>query len=345
MSCFAGLDISTAFTAICIVDADGVVISETTVDSTPEGVMGFLDGAGVAIERIGLEACPLSEWLFESLAEGGYPVLCLETRHLQGLLKSGINKTGRNDARGIAQAVRVKLFRPVHVKTRTARECRALLSARRLVVGEIRKVENHLRGTLKAFGLKTGKTSRRRFEARIRELVAGSPALTEIADGLLVAVGMRIAAHPPRRSGRGLSTIRLLPRVIDGKPLVRPWVTDGGARPQDFGHALQSLPAEAGSLGPPAQCAHPQALQPAAERTDEPARPWDGKVVEPALVDRTRRPGRVPVQPGAARLRVARPPVGRESVDRAGSHRGEDPAHRHCSFRRDGPYASPPSRP
>ena len=100
-----------------------------------------------------------------------------------------------------------------------------------------------------------------------------------------VAVGMRIAAHPPRRSGRGLSTIRLLPRVIDGKPPVRPWVTDGGTRPQHFGHALQPLPVEAGSLGPPAQCTHPQALQPAAERTDEPARPWDGKVVEPALVE------------------------------------------------------------
>ena len=53
----------------------------------------------------------------------------------------------------------MKLFKLVHVKTPAARECRALLSARRLVVGEIRKVENHLRGTLKAFGLKTGKTS------------------------------------------------------------------------------------------------------------------------------------------------------------------------------------------
>lgn len=90
MSCFAGLDISTAFTTVCIVDADGEVVSEATVDSTPERVMAFLDDAGVAIERIGLEACPFSEWIFESLAESGYPVVCLETRHLQGLLKSGI---------------------------------------------------------------------------------------------------------------------------------------------------------------------------------------------------------------------------------------------------------------
>ena len=177
MNCFAGLDVSTGFTTVCIVDADGAVVADATVDSTLEAVTGFLDGVGVAIERIVREACPLSEWLFESLAEGGYPVVSLETRHLQELLKSGINKTDRNDARGIAQAVRVKLFRPVHVKTRSARECRALLSARRLVFGEIRKVENHLRGTLKAFGLKTGKTSRRRFEPRIRDLVAGNGGL------------------------------------------------------------------------------------------------------------------------------------------------------------------------
>ena len=68
MSCFAGLDISMALTAVCIVDGDGAVVSEATVDSTPEAVTGFLDGAGVTIERIGLEACPLSEWIFESLA-------------------------------------------------------------------------------------------------------------------------------------------------------------------------------------------------------------------------------------------------------------------------------------
>ena len=100
-----------------------------------------------------------------------------------------------------------------------------------------------------------------------------------------VTVGMRIAAHPPRRSGRGRWTIRLLPRVLDGEPLVRPWVTDGYARPQDVGHAHQAPPAEAGSLGPPAQRAHPQASQPAREGTDEPMRPWDGKVVEPAVTD------------------------------------------------------------
>ena len=67
--------------------------------------------------RIGLEAGPLSQWLFSGLAEAGLPVICIETRHTKAFLKAQVNKTDRNDARGIAQMMRVNLFRPVHVKT------------------------------------------------------------------------------------------------------------------------------------------------------------------------------------------------------------------------------------
>ena len=44
-------------------------------------------------------------------------MVCVETRHMQAVLKAQINKTDRNDARGIAQMMRVGLYRPVHVKT------------------------------------------------------------------------------------------------------------------------------------------------------------------------------------------------------------------------------------
>ncbi len=37
-----------------------------------------------------------------------------------------------------------------------------------------------------------------------------------------VAAGLRIAAHPPHGSGRGRSSIQLLPRVLDGQPLDGP---------------------------------------------------------------------------------------------------------------------------
>jgi transposase len=63
-------------------------------------------------KRIGLEAGPLSQWLFSALAEAALPVICVETRHMQAVLKAQINKTDRNDARGIAQMMRARTDRP-----------------------------------------------------------------------------------------------------------------------------------------------------------------------------------------------------------------------------------------
>ena len=79
-------------------------------------------------KRIGLEAGPLAQWLFSALAEAELPVVCVETRHMQAVLKAQINKTDRNDARGIAQMMRVGLYRPVHVKTLRSQKLRMLLT-------------------------------------------------------------------------------------------------------------------------------------------------------------------------------------------------------------------------
>ncbi len=187
MKYYAGLDISMEATAVCVLDAKGRVIREASVASTPAEVIDFLVGCGLGFERIGLEACPLSEWLYESLASAGFPVVCLETRHLKGFLKSQINKTDRNDASGIAQAVRVDLFKPVHVKTLASRKRRALLSGRRLLGDQIRQVENHLRGMFKAFGLKVGAVSRKGFEGRVVELAGDVPDLQSPVSCLLQA--------------------------------------------------------------------------------------------------------------------------------------------------------------
>ncbi len=118
MKHYAGLDVSVKETAICVVDDDGQVCSEMKIASHPEELSLALSGIGVHFERIGLEAGPLSQWLFEGLARAGLPVICIETRHAKAFLKAQVNKTDRNDARGIAQMMRVNLYRPVHVKTR-----------------------------------------------------------------------------------------------------------------------------------------------------------------------------------------------------------------------------------
>jgi transposase len=117
MDHFAGLDVSVKQTSICIVDDTGRIVREVKVASEPEALLAVLKNPAYHFERIGLEAGPLSQWLFSALAEVELPVVCVETRHMQAVLKAQINKTDRNDARGIAQMMRAGLYRPVHVKT------------------------------------------------------------------------------------------------------------------------------------------------------------------------------------------------------------------------------------
>ena len=96
--------------------------------SEPEALLATLTNSGYHFKRIGLEAGPLSQWLFSALAEAGLPVICVETRHMRAVLQAQINKTDRNDARGIAQMMRAGLYRPVHVKTLRSQKLRMLLT-------------------------------------------------------------------------------------------------------------------------------------------------------------------------------------------------------------------------
>jgi transposase len=146
MDHFAGLDVSVKETSICIVDDTGRIVREVKVASEPEALLKVLGNPAYRFKRIGLEAGPLSQWLFSALAEAGLPVVCVETRHMQAVLKAQINKTDRNDARGIAQMMRAGLYRPVHVKTLRSQKLRMLLTHRKLLQSKAIAIENDLRG-------------------------------------------------------------------------------------------------------------------------------------------------------------------------------------------------------
>src|SRR6516164_1072890 len=103
MAYFAGLDVSVKETSICIVDDAGNIVREARVASEPEALLQVLTKTIYRFKRVGLEAGPLSQCLYSVLAEAGLPVICVETRHMRAMLKAQINKTDRNDARGIAQ--------------------------------------------------------------------------------------------------------------------------------------------------------------------------------------------------------------------------------------------------
>ena len=187
MEHYAGIDVSLESASLCIVDATGRIIREAKAASDPEVLIGWFRGLGFAVTRIGLEAGPLSQWLYAGMREAGLTVELLETRHVRDAFKAMPVKTDRKDARGIAQLMRLGWFRPVHCKSLPAQETRALLTTRKLLQSKNHDVEMSLRGVLRGFGLKVGPTTPRTFTGRIRELVAGHPTLSTVAEALLAA--------------------------------------------------------------------------------------------------------------------------------------------------------------
>jgi transposase len=170
---------------VCVVDGSGEIVREDKVASEPAALIGWLASLGFDLARIGLEAGPLSQWLYAAMHQEGLAVELLETRHLRNAFKAMPVKTDRSDARGIAQLMRLGWFRPVHCKSLAAQEVRAVLTARKLVQLKLRDVENSVRGILRGFGLKVGPTTPGRFGKRVHELVVGHENLQLVFEGLL----------------------------------------------------------------------------------------------------------------------------------------------------------------
>ncbi len=182
-----GIDVSLQLSSLCVLNADGKVVREAKVASEPEALVGFLRGLGLPIARVGLEAGPLSQWLYDGLREASFDAVLLETRHVKAALSAMAVKTDRRDARGIAQLLRMGWYRPVHRKSVPSQEVRALLAARKQLQIKAMDLEQTLRGLLRGFGLKVGDVSRGKLPARVRELVAGHAMLERIVEPMLTA--------------------------------------------------------------------------------------------------------------------------------------------------------------
>ncbi|MEF2074941.1 IS110 family transposase [Consotaella aegiceratis] len=187
MEYYAGIDVSLKESSVCVVDTTGKLVREVKVGSEPECLVGYFAQLDIQVERIGLEAGPLSQWLHAALVAAGHEVVLLETRHVNAALSAMTVKTDRKDARGIAQLLRMGLYRPVHAKSSPAQDTRALLVGRKLLQSKLLDVELSIRGILRGYGLKVGEVSRGRFEARIRELIEGHATLSMVIDTMLTA--------------------------------------------------------------------------------------------------------------------------------------------------------------
>ena len=141
MTYYAGIDVSLEYSSVCVVDGGGKIIREQKIASEPEALIAWFRGLGFELERIGLEAGPLSQWLYAAIRASGLAIELLETRHVRDAFRAMPVKNDRNDARGIAQLMRLGWFRPVHCKSMAAQEVRALLTARKLVQSKLLDVQ------------------------------------------------------------------------------------------------------------------------------------------------------------------------------------------------------------
>ncbi len=105
MDYYVGIDVSLDASSVCVVDATGKIVKEAKAPSEQADLIAGFKALPFALARIGFEVGPLSQWLCAGLKEAGFAVELLETRHLRDAFKSMPVKTGRKDARGIAQLI------------------------------------------------------------------------------------------------------------------------------------------------------------------------------------------------------------------------------------------------
>jgi transposase len=125
----------------------------------PAAIRSAVEGYADCLDRVGVEASSLGIWLYRELAGRGSDHCRGSAPHARFVVEMR-NKTDRSDARGIAQMMRLGWYRAAHVKNIDMQKMRSLLANRKLLKRKLIDVENHVRGTLRAYGLLLGPVGR-----------------------------------------------------------------------------------------------------------------------------------------------------------------------------------------
>ena len=194
MEYFAGLDVSMEETHVCVVTRNGTVVHQGKVPSTPANIAAALAQAPTC-RWVLFETGRMAPMLYHGLSQLGLPVVCIESRQAYQALKSlATHKTDRNDARGLAHLARTGFFKPVYVKSLPAHAVRALIIARKKLVGQRVTLENQIRGLAVVFGVRLPRALSPAFIRQALQASEGIPGLSAAMRGLVAARAAVLAA-------------------------------------------------------------------------------------------------------------------------------------------------------
>jgi transposase len=170
MKYYAGLDVSMKETFICILNEEGEKAYESRSYSDPKHIHAELTKSGYELEKIGIESGSLSGYLTKGLQNLGYKAICIDARKMAAILSVTVNKTDKNDARGIADAMRCKHYKATQVRSNTDEAITILLKSRATLVDSRRTLKNTIRGHLKIYGIRLGTVSTKKFPDVVRSI-------------------------------------------------------------------------------------------------------------------------------------------------------------------------------
>ena len=185
MKHYVGLDVSQKETAVCVVDEAGKLISQGKAKSDPGALAEVLRKRAPHAERIGFETGAMSSWLWHELKRVDLPVVCIDARHAHAALSVRMNKSDENDARGLAELVRIGWYREVAVKSERSQQIRSLLVTRSRLVTMRRDIENQIRSMLKEYGLLFGRSIGTQFRRNAAEAIEDNHSLQIVIQPLL----------------------------------------------------------------------------------------------------------------------------------------------------------------
>ncbi len=168
MKYYAGLDVSMKETFICILSEEGKKVYESHVYSDPKDIYDEFVKSGYELEKVGLENGSLSGYLTKGLQALGSNAICIDSRKMAAILSVTVNKTDKNDARGIADAMRCNHYKETQIRDDSDESIGILLKSRTTLVNSRRTLKNTIRGHLKYYGIRLGEVSNKKFSIMVR---------------------------------------------------------------------------------------------------------------------------------------------------------------------------------